>query len=215
VPPELRGRRLGVVDTSPGSRIVRPSGAGLGRPAPPSGYRRRLCYRVLLIGITFWRTRLLWRLRPRRASSNLPRTACLTSEPERGARSNETNAPMPMPMPKKIKAVFAVSEPPAALLYSPYLSYWFIASSDAGGPGAVCYRTAAGGRRSSRLGLRLRSIEYSNSGLISSNSAAWLKHRAPPTHTAGVQLSCYFAQSGPAGVYVDLFSVKQACTWSP
>lgn len=25
----------------------------------------------------------------------------------------------------------------------------------------------------------------------------------------------YFVQSGLAGVYVDLFSVKQACTWSP
>src|SRR5581483_9602945 len=87
---------------------------------PPA--RRGFRYRVLLIGITFWRTRLLWRLIPRRASSNLPRTACLTSEPERGDRSNEMSAPIPMPMPRKIKAVFAVSEPAAALLYSPYFS---------------------------------------------------------------------------------------------
>ena len=93
----------------------------------PNGYRRRFRYRVLLIGITFSRTRLLCRLRPRRASSSLPRTACLTSEPERGARSSDSSAPMLMPTPRNIRAVFVVSVPSAALLYSPYFSYWFIA----------------------------------------------------------------------------------------
>lgn len=37
----------------------------------------------------------------------------------------------------------------------------------------------------------------------------------PATPTGYRRRFRYFAQSGPAGVYFDLFSKKQACTWSP